>query len=148
MAPAADVTQSVPLQQPQPQAPPAQTSVAVQGSAQTGSAGQRGNSESIESIVANFSHELEKVKPKIPEKFHKQLADCEKRLSILYKKLEESLIDEQTVELLLKLSTALSTADFDEALSLKADLKAQNVAEYKVWLVGVERLIGMGRATN
>ena len=148
MAPAADVTQSVPLQQPQPQAPPAQTSVAVQGSAQTGSAGQRGNSESIESIVANFSHELEKVKPKIPEKFHKQLADCEKRLSILYKKLEESSIDEQTVELLLKLSTALSTADFDEALSLKADLKAQNVAEYKVWLVGVERLIGMGRATN
>ena len=88
------------------------------------------------------------MKPKIPEKFHKLLADCEKRLSILYKKLEESSIDEQTVELLLKLSTALSTADFDEALSLKADLKAQNVAEYKVWLVGVERLIGMGRATN
>lgn len=69
-------------------------------------------------------------------------------MGILYKKLQESSIDEATVDLLLKLSAALTKEDFAEASTLKAKLKAQNVPDYKVWLVGVERLIGMDRATS
>ena len=138
-------TESVPLHQPQPQAPPAQPQAGKNNSIQGETAEESGV---VESIVSSFNQELEKVKPKIPEKFHRQLADCEKRLGILYKKFQESSIDEATVDLLLKLSAALTKEDFAEASTLKAKLKAQNVPDYKVWLVGVERLIGMDRATS
>lgn len=99
-------------------------------------------------IIDILSSELEKVKPKIPEKFFKQMADSEKRLNILFGHLSKSeLVTTPTINELTRLSEALASQDFQTAKSLQAKIATDNADECGTWMTGLKRLIGMIEAT-
>lgn len=103
---------------------------------------------SFEPIVSILSAELEKVKPKVPEKFSKHIADAEKRLNILFKHLAAGdLLSPTTVEKLTSLSTALDNSDFAKAKAIRDEISTGHPSECGDWMVGLNRLIGMVEAT-
>lgn len=102
-----------------------------------------------EPIVSILSAELEKVRPNIPAKFNKQLVDAEKRINILFDHLKKGdLLTPPTVQKLVKLSTALSEGEFAKAAAVRDEILDANSNECGDWMVGVNRLIGMVKATS
>ncbi|CDK29270.1 unnamed protein product [Kuraishia capsulata CBS 1993] len=86
--------------------------------------------------------ELQKVKPKIPEKYAKQVTDAEKRLNILYDHLNNGdLLSEPTVAGLVELSKALASGDYATAQAIQTDIATNHVDECGNWMVGVKRLV-------
>ncbi|GAV28076.1 hypothetical protein PMKS-001544 [Pichia membranifaciens] len=106
-------------------------------------------SPEAEPIVSILSAELEKVRPNIPAKFSKHLVDAEKRLNILFDHLKKGdLITPPTVEKLVSLSTALNEGQFAKAAALRDEILDAHANECGDWMVGVNRLIGMVKATS
>ncbi|QPG75536.1 hypothetical protein FOA43_002891 [Brettanomyces nanus] len=144
--------QTVPaLQQPLPQSPLPPNSIS--GTATSSAVPPESPEEPIpanaQPIYTLLTAEMEKVKPKIPAKFSKQLTDAEKRLNILFDHLSSGdLLSEETVESMVQLSEALSKGDFGTASSLQAQISTNHADECGVWMVGVKRLIGMDKATS
>lgn len=102
-----------------------------------------------EPIISILTSELEKVKPNIPAKFEKQLIDAEKRLNILFNHLKQGdLLTTATVQKLIELSVSLRDGDYDKALALREEISTNNENECGSWMVGVNRLIGMVKATS
>lgn len=100
-------------------------------------------------IVSILSAELEKVRPNIPAKFSKHLVDAEKRLNILFDHLKKGdLITPPTVEKLVSLSTALNEGQHAKAAALRDEILDAHSNECGDWMVGVNRLIGMVKATS
>ncbi|OUT21062.1 hypothetical protein CAS74_004060 [Pichia kudriavzevii] len=93
--------------------------------------------------------ELESVKPIVPAKFNKHIADAEKRLNILFQHLQSrTLVTEPTVEKLLTLANALQDRDFSAAKSVKDDISNNHSGETGDWMVGLNRLVGIVEATS
>lgn len=140
--------QPVPLEQPQPRMPI--TATTGDDRSEIG-----GIPDHVKPIVTILSGQLDQVKPKIPEKFARQVTDCEKRLQILFAKLEgreglkgigEPLNEEATTQLL-QLCEALQAGDYAKASTLQAKISANYPEQCGEWMVGVRRLIGMAKAT-
>ncbi|AWU75522.1 uncharacterized protein C5L36_0B07710 [Pichia kudriavzevii] len=106
-------------------------------------------SASVDTIITILSSELESVKPIVPAKFNKHIADAEKRLNILFQHLQSrTLVTEPTVEKLLTLANALQDRDFSAAKSVKDDISNNHSGETGDWMVGLNRLVGIVEATS
>lgn len=102
-----------------------------------------------EPIFTILASELEKVKPLVPEKFNKQVNDSEKRISILFEHLKNgTLVTSETINLLVKLTTALAEKNFTEANKLCEEIKNNHAEECGNWMVGIKRLVGMVEVTS
>lgn len=133
--PAAAVTQSTPTQT---------ESVAASEPAVTDSSAKPLVSADYEHIVSILKDQLQTVKPNVPEKFHKHIADAEKRINMLFKHLAAGdLLTSETVSKLTALCEALENRDIQTAKILKDDITTNHASECGTWMVGVNRLIGI-----
>ena len=104
---------------------------------------------SAQHIYTIFSSEMERVKTRAPASFKAQVTDTEKRLDILYDHLNnEDLIKPDTVQQLVQLSGAMQNKDWARAQEIQMEVHRDKVDECGNWMVGVKRLVGMGRATS
>lgn len=95
-----------------------------------------------------LSQEFQRVEARAPQQFTAQVNDTRKRLDILYDHLNnEDLMKPDTVQQLVELSRAIEARDWQRASELQVDVQVNKVEECGQWMVGVKRLIGMGRAT-
>ncbi|KAG0687733.1 protein transport protein S31 [Pichia californica] len=103
----------------------------------------------IQPIISILSEELEKVRPKIPAKFNKQLTDAEKRIDILFQHLKKGdLLTDSTIERLVNLATSLRDGEYAKALAIRDEISTASPEQCGDWMVGVNRLIGMVQATS
>ena len=101
----------------------------------------------VQSIGSTLLSEIEKVKPKIPQKFEKQVIDTEKRVNILIKHLQAGdLLSQSGIAKLNEIVTALVDENGAKAKSLSEEFKAEFTNECGEWMPGVTRLIGMKEA--
>jgi len=74
--------------------------------------------------------------------------DTKKRLDILFDHLNnDDLLKPDTLHQLVELSRAVESRDYTHASEIQMDVQVNKVEECGQWMVGVKRLIGMGRAT-
>jgi len=74
--------------------------------------------------------------------------DTRKRLDILFDHLNnDDLLKPDTVAQIVELSRAIEARDYTRASEIQLDVQVNKVEECGQWMVGVKRLIGMGRAT-
>ena len=91
---------------------------------------------------------MTRVKSRAPASFKPQVVDTEKRLDILYDHLNNNeLLSEGTVEIVRELAEAVGGKDYARAAELQVSLQVERSEECGNWMVGVKRLIGMGRGT-
>lgn len=91
---------------------------------------------------------MARVKARAPASFKPQVTDTEKRLDILYDHLNnEDLVKPDTVQQLVELSRAIEAKDYAKAGEIQMEIHRDKVDECGNWMVGVKRLVGMGRGT-
>lgn len=99
-------------------------------------------------IFQILSTEFARVEARAPSTYAPQVNDTRKRLDILYDHLNnEDLIKPDTINQLLELVRAVEAKDWHRASEIQVDVQVNKVDECGNWMVGVKRLIGMGRAT-
>lgn len=75
------------------------------------------------------------------------MRDTGKRLEILYDHLNnQDLIKEDTVRQLVELANSIQSRDYGRAEEIRSDIHVNKVEECGQWMVGVKRLISMGKA--
>lgn len=88
------------------------------------------------------------MKARAPASFKPQVNDTEKRLDILYDHLNnDELLSEETVEQMKVLAEAVRARDWARAGEVQVDVQVNKSEECGNWMVGVKRLVGMGRGT-
>lgn len=91
---------------------------------------------------------MARVEARAPATYKAQVNDTRKRLDILYDHLNnEDLIQPDTIGLLVELSRAIEERNYTRASEIQMDVQINRADECGQWVVGVKRLIGMGRAT-
>lgn len=91
---------------------------------------------------------MARVKARAPASFKPQVTDTEKRLDLLYDHLNnEELLSEETVAQVRKLAEAVERRDWSLAAEVQVEVQVGKSEECGNWMVGVKRLIGMGRGT-
>lgn len=99
-------------------------------------------------IFQSLSAEFSRVEARAPSTYAPQVNDTRKRLEILFDHLNnEDLIKPDTIDQLLELSRAIEIRDWNRASEIQLDVQVNKVDECGNWMVGVKRLIGMGKAT-
>ncbi|KAF2718460.1 hypothetical protein K431DRAFT_274712 [Polychaeton citri CBS 116435] len=86
---------------------------------------------------------VDRLKAAAPQKFKLQVDDTEKRLNILLDALNNSEIPDELVGELVELSRSIERKEWDEAQRLFGTLQAEGL-----WMVGLKRLIALGKAAN
>ena len=105
-------------------------------------------SPSAQAIYTILSEEMSRVKSRAPASFKPQVNDTEKRLDILYDHLNNSeLLSEETVGQVRELAEAVERRDWARASEVQVDVQVNKSEECGNWMVGVKRLVGMGRGT-
>lgn len=103
------------------------------------------NAQPIYSIL---DAEMTRIEGRAPAAYKAQVNDTRKRIEILFDHLNnEDLITPDTVQQLLELSRAVESRDWNRAAELQVDIQINKVDECGNWMVGVKRLVGMGRGT-
>ncbi|KAK5081195.1 protein transport protein S31 [Lithohypha guttulata] len=96
-----------------------------------------------------LSAEFSRIEARAPAQYAPQVKDTGKRLQILFDHLNnEDLLKPDTVAQMVELARCVESKDWDRAAQLQLDIQVNKVDESGQWMVGVKRLIGMGRATN
>jgi protein transport protein SEC31 len=91
---------------------------------------------------------MARVKSRAPASFRPQVLDTEKRLDILYDHMNNNeLLSEGTVEMVRELAEAVERRDWAKAAEIQVSVQVERSEECGNWMVGVKRLIGMGRGT-
>lgn len=90
---------------------------------------------------------MSRIEPRAPSTFAPQVRDTVKRLDILYDHLNNhDLIKEDTVGQLVDLAKCIQSRDYIRAEEIRSDIHVNKVEECGQWMVGVKRLISMGKA--
>ncbi len=90
---------------------------------------------------------MSRIEPRAPSTFAPQVRDTAKRLEILYDHLNnQDLIQEDTVAQLAELANCIHGRDYVRAEEIRSDIHVNKVEECGQWMVGVKRLISMGKA--
>ncbi|BFZ64453.1 protein transport protein S31 [Saitoella coloradoensis] len=92
--------------------------------------------------------EMQKIKAQAPPQFKRPVQDTEKRLNIFFDLVnndDESLSKELLGEML-KLAQHVSRREWNEAAAIQLELLTNRTQECGVWMVGVKRLLDMGRS--
>ncbi|TID14785.1 hypothetical protein CANINC_004456 [Pichia inconspicua] len=121
-----------------------EASIATTTGLETGSNEKQPGAANYDQIVTILKNQLETVKPNVPEKFHKHIADAEKRINMLFNHLAAGdLLTSDTISKLTSLCEALENKDIKTAKALKEDIATNHADECGTWMVGVNRLIGI-----
>ncbi|CDO95571.1 unnamed protein product [Kluyveromyces dobzhanskii CBS 2104] len=108
-----------------------------------------GITESDRPIAEFFTAELQRVTPLIPQEYTKQLKDCDKRIKILIKHLENhDLLTQPTIDKLHQIVALWKDGKYSEAMTIHQDLSANHSSEAGNWLTGVKRLMNIADATS
>lgn len=100
-------------------------------------------------IYQILNAEFHRIEARAPQQFAPQVNDTRKRLDILYDHLNnDDLLKPDTVQQMVELAQAVERKDWHRAGEIQVDVQVNKVEECGQWMVGVKRLIGMGRATN
>lgn len=90
---------------------------------------------------------MARIEPRAPQSYAPQVRDTAKRLDILYDHLNnDDLIQPDTVGQLVELAQAVESRDWVRASEIQGDIHVNKVEECGNWMVGVKRLISMGKA--
>lgn len=98
-------------------------------------------------LVNYLKEELGRVTPLVPAAYSKQVKDCDKRLKILYKHLEnQDLLTQPTIDKLNHLVALMKEKKYKDAMNIVTDIATNNAQEVGNWLTGVKRLISLADA--
>ncbi|KAK5944213.1 protein transport protein S31 [Knufia obscura] len=93
-----------------------------------------------------LSAEMSRIEPRAPATYAAQVRDTVKRLDLLYDHLNnQDLIRGDTIGILVEMANAIQARDFVTAESIRHDVHTNKVEECGQWMVGVKRLISMGK---
>ncbi|KAF2096511.1 hypothetical protein NA57DRAFT_43004 [Rhizodiscina lignyota] len=100
-------------------------------------------------VFEMFNAEMQRVKGRAPAAFKAQVMDTEKRLNILFDQLNEGdVLKPETMRDLSDIADKFRGRDWDTASQvLTALMQGGTEPSGTVWLVGVKRLLAMGKAT-
>ncbi|EMC95102.1 hypothetical protein BAUCODRAFT_35095 [Baudoinia panamericana UAMH 10762] len=101
-------------------------------------------------IVDLLSPEVARIKSAAPQAFKPQVDDMDKRINILFDHLNnEDLLKEDTVQQMVEISRCVQGKDWDRASAIFAEMQAAKLeSEGTHWMVGIKRLINIGKATS
>lgn len=104
---------------------------------------------SSQPIVDLLTPEVSRVKAVAPQNFKPQVDDMEKRINILFDHLNnEDLLQPDTVQQMVQIAQHIQQKDFDQAQARFNEMQqAKLETEGTHWMVGVKRLIAIGKAT-
>lgn len=93
---------------------------------------------------------MARIKSVAPQAFKPQVDDMDKRINILFDHLNnEELLKPDTVQQMVDISRAVAGKDWDTAQRLFTEMQSAKLdTEGTLWMVGVKRLIAIGRATK
>ncbi|KAI6811580.1 WD40 repeat-like protein [Hortaea werneckii] len=101
-------------------------------------------------IVEYLSPAVAHIKSVAPQSFKPQVDDMDKRINILFDHLNnDDLLKPDTVQTMVQISECVRDKQWDQAQQMFTEMqmtKGEN--EGGVWMVGVKRLIAIGRATK
>ncbi|QIW97336.1 hypothetical protein AMS68_002854 [Peltaster fructicola] len=105
---------------------------------------------SAQPIVDLLTPEVARIKSVAPATFKREVDDMEKRINILFDHLNnEDLLKPDTVAQLVEISQAVGAKDWERAQALFTTLLEQKKeTEGGNWIVGVKRLVAIGRMTQ
>lgn len=94
--------------------------------------------------------EVARIKSLAPQTFKPQVEDMDKRINILFDHLNnEELLQPDTIQQMVEISQHIQAKEWDQAQVLFADMQSAKLeTEGTHWMVGVKRLIAIGRATR
>ncbi|KAF7192549.1 Protein transport protein sec31 [Pseudocercospora fuligena] len=145
-----------PVQQlptPQTESPPS-TAPAQQQSAPAQAKYPRGDRSHIpanaQPIFDLLAPEVARIRSVAPQSFKPQVDDMAKRIDILFDHLNnQDLLQPDTVQQMVQISQHVQRKEWDQAQSLFTEIQqAKLESEGTHWMVGVKRLIAIGRATK
>ncbi|EME48866.1 hypothetical protein DOTSEDRAFT_76368 [Dothistroma septosporum NZE10] len=101
-------------------------------------------------IYELLTPEVARIKSVAPQTFKPQVEDMDKRINILFEHLNnEDLLQPDTVQQMVQISQHIQAKDWDQAQALFTDMQSTKLeTEGTHWMVGVKRLIAIGRATR
>lgn len=89
-------------------------------------------------IYEILSADMQRVKSRAPSNFKPQVEDAERRLNILFDRLNnEDLLKPNTVADMVELSRAIQARDYDTARNLHVDIMTNRMDECGNWMVGI-----------
>ncbi|KAK0282526.1 protein transport protein S31 [Friedmanniomyces endolithicus] len=101
-------------------------------------------------IVDILTPEVNRIKSVTPPEYKRQVDDMEKRINILFDHINnEDLLSEETVARLAEMSEAVGRKDWERAEEVFKEIQGGlGPEEGGVWVVGVKRLIAIGKSTR
>lgn len=94
-----------------------------------------------------MSAEFNRVEARAPAQYAPQVRDTKKRLDILFDHLNnDDLLQPDTVTQMVELARCVEGRDWERATTIQLDIQVNKTEEGGNWIVGVKRLIGMGKA--
>ncbi|KAI9892105.1 MAG: protein transport protein S31 [Vezdaea aestivalis] len=100
------------------------------------------------SVYEVLNEDMQRVKARAPVSFKPQVLDAEKRLNQLFDHLNnEDLVKPDTVAQLVELAQAMKVRDYTTAQQIQQDIHKEKTDECGSWMIGVNRLIRMSKAT-
>lgn len=99
-------------------------------------------------IFEILSSTLQLTASKMPEKYHKQVADTEKRLNILFEHLNNEELSGEITGKLVSVVNSVQSGDYAQAGALQSQVALDHPTECGQWMVGLKRLIQMTDAAN
>ncbi|WPH03389.1 Protein transport protein sec31 [Acrodontium crateriforme] len=105
---------------------------------------------SAQPIVDLLTPEIARIKTLAPQAFKAQVDDMEKRINILFDHLNNGdLLKSDTVQEMLEISRYVASKDWERAQALFTDMQTAKLEkEGTHWMVGIKRLIALGRAAK
>lgn len=89
-------------------------------------------------IYEILSADMQRVKSRAPSSFKAQVDDAERRLNILFDRLNnEDLLKPNTVADMVELSRAIQARDFDAARNIHVDIMTNRMEECGNWMVSI-----------
>ncbi|TKA32757.1 hypothetical protein B0A50_00982 [Salinomyces thailandicus] len=107
-------------------------------------------SSEAQPIVDNLSPAMSHIKSVAPQSFKPQVDDMDKRINILFDHLNnDDLLKPETVQTMVTISECVREKQWDRAQQLFTEMQmSKGDSEGGVWMVGIKRLIAIGRATK
>lgn len=109
-------------------------------------------------IYEILSADMQRVKSRAPSSFKAQVDDAERRLNILFDRLNnEDLLKPNTVDDMVELARAIQARDFETAKNIHVDIMTNRMDECGNWMVSyiemlmsnlINFLIGRRKAPN
>lgn len=89
-------------------------------------------------IYEILSADMERVKSRAPTSFKVQVDDAERRLNILFDRLNnEDLLKPNTVNDMVELARAIQARDFETAKNIHVDIMTNRMEECGNWMVSI-----------